>query len=61
MNILTFPEFYEKYKDVFKIGKESLRKIVKRKDFPKIMVGSQPKIIEDDVMEYFKNNPLKVR
>ena len=61
MNILTFPEFYKKYKDTLGIGRESLRKIVKRKDFPKIMVGSRPRIIEDEVMEYFKSNPIKVR
>lgn len=61
MKVLSFPKFYSKYKDTLGIGRESLRKIVKRKDFPKIMVGSRPKIIEDEAINYFKNNLISIR
>ncbi|CDZ74843.1 Hypothetical protein ING2D1G_0684 [Peptoniphilus sp. ING2-D1G] len=56
MTILSFPKFYKKYKDSIDVGRESLRKIVKRKGFPCFMVGSQPRIIEEEAIEYLKTN-----
>ncbi|WP_138158747.1 hypothetical protein [Peptoniphilus catoniae] len=64
MAILTFPEFFKKCKEEcnFKIGRDSLRTIVKTDGFPKIMVGSQPRIIEDEAIEYLQTNySLKVK
>lgn len=62
MKLLSFPEFYEEYKKTLGIGRDSLRKIVMRKDFPKVQVGNRPKIIVDEVPNYFSNNyGLKIR
>lgn len=49
---MSFPRFYLLYKDKLCIGEHAARRMVKRKDFPKIMVGSQPRIILARVDEY---------
>ncbi len=56
MTLLSFKEFYETYSPKLGIGRDSLRKIVRRKDFPKIQVGNRSKIIEEEVEDYFKDN-----
>ena len=56
MTLLSFKEFYETYSPKLGIGRDSLRKIVRRKDFPKIQVGNRSKIIEEEVENYFKEN-----
>lgn len=56
MTLLSFNEFYENYSPKLGIGRDSLRKIVRRKDFPKIQVGNRAKIIEEGIEDYFKNN-----
>lgn len=56
MTLLSFKEFYETYSPKLGIGRDSLRKIVRRKDFPKIQVGNRPKIIEEEIENYFRNN-----
>lgn len=61
MTLLSFNEFYENYSQKLGIGRDSLRKIVKKKDFPKIQVGNRVKIIEEEVENYFRNSSgLKV-
>lgn len=55
MTLLSFSEFYEKYSKQLGIGRDSLRKIVRKKDFPKIQVGNRVKIIEEGVEDYFIN------
>lgn len=55
MTLLSFKEFYETYSPKLGIGRDSLRKIVRRKDFPKIQVGNRVKIIEEGVEDYFLN------
>lgn len=56
MTLLSFNEFYENYSQKLGIGRDSLRKIVRKKDFPKIQVGNRAKIIEEGIEDYFKNN-----
>lgn len=56
MTLLGFQEFYEIYSPKLGIGRDSLRKIVRKKDFPKIQVGNRVKIIEEEIEDYFKNN-----
>lgn len=56
MTLLGFKEFYEIYSPKLGIGRDSLRKIVRRKDFPKIQVGNRSKIIEEEIENYFRNN-----
>ena len=56
MTLLSFKEFYENYSQKLGIGRDSLRKIVRKKDFPKIQVGNRAKIIEEEIENYFKNN-----
>lgn len=61
MTLLSFKEFYETYSPILGIGRDSLRKIVRKKDFPKIQVGNRVKIIEEEVENYFRNSSgLKV-
>lgn len=61
MTLLSFNEFYENYSSKLGIGRDSLRKIVRKKDFPKIQVGNRVKIIEEEVENYFRNSSgLKV-
>ena len=49
MTLLSFNEFYENYSQKLGIGRDSLRKIVRKKDFPKIKVGNRAKIIEEGI------------
>ncbi|MDU3456669.1 MAG: helix-turn-helix domain-containing protein [Peptoniphilus harei] len=61
MTLLGFKEFYEIYSPKLGIGRDSLRKIVRKKDFPKIQVGNRVKIIEEEIENYFRNSSgLKV-
>lgn len=52
IKIVSFPKFWELYKDRLGVGQHTARKMVRQKDFPKIMVGSQPRIIIDRVDDW---------
>ncbi|MET3616625.1 hypothetical protein ABID14_000245 [Peptoniphilus olsenii] len=54
-NIISFPQFYEKYRDDLNIGRESLRKIAKKPNFPSFKIGKKLMIYEDEIEEYFRN------
>lgn len=54
--LLNFNEFYEQYKDSLGIGETNMRKLVKRKDFPKIMIGNQAKIVVSKIPEFLENH-----